>query len=290
MPCMAPAGFDVSCVAHVHSTYSDGTATVPELLSRGPRSGRRRRAAHRPRHARRASRRLGGHARRRVPRSSGPRSAPSTAITWPSASTDEIPARRAHGRRDRGGSTRRWRRRLRRAPVLGGRAHARPVARAPDHPAPRLARARTRPTAADGLELWSLTTDAAEAWHTPAEAWRWLRDPETAVASRPAGASPAPLGCAVGAPARARDRRAGRPRARGPVRRPRSLPALARAHVRPAANPPDLRAAVERRRRPRPRHADPQRSHAGLRMAELPVRRAGGWRPLLGRAAATARP
>src|SRR5882672_10719341 len=27
-----PAGFDASCVAHVHSTYSDGTATVPELL------------------------------------------------------------------------------------------------------------------------------------------------------------------------------------------------------------------------------------------------------------------
>ena len=28
-----PPGFDVSCVAHVHSTYSDGTATVPELLA-----------------------------------------------------------------------------------------------------------------------------------------------------------------------------------------------------------------------------------------------------------------
>src|SRR5262245_53773003 len=28
-----PVGFDVSCVVHVHSTYSDGTATVPELLS-----------------------------------------------------------------------------------------------------------------------------------------------------------------------------------------------------------------------------------------------------------------
>src|ERR671934_492935 len=28
-----PAGFDVSCVAHVHSTYSDGTATVPEVLA-----------------------------------------------------------------------------------------------------------------------------------------------------------------------------------------------------------------------------------------------------------------
>ena len=38
------------------------------------------------------------------------------------------------------------------------------------------------PDGADGLELWSLTTDAAEGWRTPAEAWRWLRDPEAAVA------------------------------------------------------------------------------------------------------------
>ena len=37
----------------------------------------------------------------------------------------------------------------------------------------------------DGIELWSLTTDAAEAWRTPAEALRWLRDPEAAVAQGP---------------------------------------------------------------------------------------------------------
>jgi hypothetical protein len=37
----------------------------------------------------------------------------------------------------------------------------------------------------DGIELWSLTTDAAEAWRTPQEAWRWLRDPEAAVALGP---------------------------------------------------------------------------------------------------------
>jgi hypothetical protein len=39
----------------------------------------------------------------------------------------------------------------------------------------------------DGIELWSLTTDAAEAWRTPAEAVRWLRDPESAVAQGPPG-------------------------------------------------------------------------------------------------------
>jgi hypothetical protein len=41
------------------------------------------------------------------------------------------------------------------------------------------------PDGADGLELWSLTTDAAEGWRTPAEAWRWLREPELAVAHGP---------------------------------------------------------------------------------------------------------
>ena len=32
-------GFDVSCVVHVHSTYSDGTATVPELLDAARSAG-----------------------------------------------------------------------------------------------------------------------------------------------------------------------------------------------------------------------------------------------------------
>src|ERR1700742_300132 len=41
------------------------------------------------------------------------------------------------------------------------------------------------PAGCDGIELWSLTTDAAEGWRTPAEAWRWLRDPERAVAGGP---------------------------------------------------------------------------------------------------------
>jgi hypothetical protein len=37
----------------------------------------------------------------------------------------------------------------------------------------------------DGIELWSLTTDAAEGWRTPAAALRWLRDPAAAIASGP---------------------------------------------------------------------------------------------------------
>jgi hypothetical protein len=41
------------------------------------------------------------------------------------------------------------------------------------------------PDGADGLELWSLTTDAAEGWRTPAAAWRWLRDTEAEVAHGP---------------------------------------------------------------------------------------------------------
>ena len=35
----APALHDVSCVAHVHTTYSDGTATVPELLDAARAAG-----------------------------------------------------------------------------------------------------------------------------------------------------------------------------------------------------------------------------------------------------------
>ena len=41
------------------------------------------------------------------------------------------------------------------------------------------------PDGCDGIELWSLTTDAAEGWRTPAEAGRWLREPEAAVAAGP---------------------------------------------------------------------------------------------------------
>src|SRR4029453_19318394 len=41
------------------------------------------------------------------------------------------------------------------------------------------------PDGTDGLGLWSLTTDAAEGWRTPGEAWRWLRDPEAALAHGP---------------------------------------------------------------------------------------------------------
>jgi hypothetical protein len=41
------------------------------------------------------------------------------------------------------------------------------------------------PRGCDGIELWSLTTDAAEAWRTPGEAVRWLRNPEMASAAGP---------------------------------------------------------------------------------------------------------
>jgi hypothetical protein len=35
----APAVFDISCVAYVHTTYSDGTATVSELLAAAREAG-----------------------------------------------------------------------------------------------------------------------------------------------------------------------------------------------------------------------------------------------------------
>lgn len=44
------------------------------------------------------------------------------------------------------------------------------------------------PGGCDGIELWSVTTDAAEAWRTPAAALRWLRDPVAATADGPPAA------------------------------------------------------------------------------------------------------
>ena len=94
------------------------------------------------------------------------------------------PARRALGAPDRGGRPAGRRGRLRRPPVLERRAHAcSGLARriVLPHGWPAL----DDPRGCDGIELWSLTTDAAEAWRTPAEALRWLRDPEPAIAAGP---------------------------------------------------------------------------------------------------------
>lgn len=60
--------------------------------------------------------------------------------------------------------------------TLGGRMLLAPPAR-------RMVPARGWPaldndSGCDGIELWSLTTEAAEAWRTPTEAWRWCATQE----------------------------------------------------------------------------------------------------------------
>jgi hypothetical protein len=174
---------DISCVVHVHSTYSDGTATVGELVAAAAAAG-----------------------------------ADALLVTdhdtlgaqwdgWEGLHGDvlvlvgtEISPRQGHylafGVRQEiphvGRSALEIAEAVREAGGVGFAAH--PFSRGGRMLAPALARRIVRPhgwpaledpRGCDGIELWSLTTDAAEGWRTPAEALRWLRDPEAAVAAGP---------------------------------------------------------------------------------------------------------
>jgi hypothetical protein len=178
-----PAVTDVSCVAHVHSTYSDGTATVGELVSAAAESGAD--AVLLTDHDTLGARRDGWAGRHDgvvvvVGTEVSPRGGHYLAfgvdreIPHAGRSALEI----AEAVRDAGG--------------VGVAAH--PFSRGGHMLAPAVARHVVRPhgwpalddpRGCDGIELWSLTTDAAEAWRTPGEAVRWLRDPEHAIAAGP---------------------------------------------------------------------------------------------------------
>jgi hypothetical protein len=175
-----PSGFDVSCVVHVHSTYSDGTATVPELLSAASEAGAD--AILLTDHDTLGARRDGWEGMHHgvfllVGTEISPKDGHYLAfgvdekVTHAGRRAGEIAAA------------------VRAAGGTGFAAH--PFSTGGRMLVPSLARrivlphgwpALDQPGGADGLELWSLTTDAAEGWRTPAEAWRWLRDPEAAVA------------------------------------------------------------------------------------------------------------
>jgi hypothetical protein len=175
-----PAGFDVSCVVHVHSTYSDGTATVPEVLSAAREAGAG--AVLLADHDTLGARRDGwegmhGGVFLLVGLEISPKQGHYLAfgvdqeVPHAGRTAGEIAAAvRAHG-------------------GIGFAAH--PFSTGGRMLIPSLARRIVLPhgwpalDCADGLELWSLTTDAAEGWRTPADAWRWLRDPEAAVAHGP---------------------------------------------------------------------------------------------------------
>jgi len=178
-----PAGFDVSCVAHVHSTYSDGTATVPELLAAAADAGAD--ALLLTDHDTLGARRDGLEGLHHgVFLLAGTEVSPKEGHYLAFGVDEEIP----HAGRTAGEIAAA----VRAAGGIGFAAHPfslgghmlhAPLARkiVLPHGWPAL----DEPDGYDGIELWSLTTDAAEAWRTPAEAWRWLRNPERAVAQGP---------------------------------------------------------------------------------------------------------
>jgi hypothetical protein len=174
---------DVSCVVHVHSTYSDGTATVPELLD--------------------AARDVGADALLLTDHNSlGARGG-----GWEGRHDgvslfvgDEVTTKRGHYLAFgidrvipyRGRSPVEIAEEVRAAGGVGFAAH--PFSPGGRMLVPAIARrivlphgweALEDPRGCDGLELWSVLTDSAENWRTPAEARRWLREPEEAIAAGP---------------------------------------------------------------------------------------------------------
>jgi PHP domain len=174
---------DVSCLVHVHSTYSDGTATVDEIVAAAAALDAD--LVVLTDHDTLAARRDGWEGRHAgVVVLVGTEVSPRAGHYLAFGVDREIP----HA----GRSARDIADAVRLAGGVGFAAH--PFSRGGHMIAPALARRIVRPhgwlalddpRGCDGIELWSLTTDAAEGWHTPAEALRWLRDPGTAIAAGP---------------------------------------------------------------------------------------------------------
>jgi hypothetical protein len=178
-----PELHDVSSVIHVHSTYSDGTASVGELLDAARESGVD--ALLLTDHDTLAARRDGWEGDHDgVLLLVGLEVSPKREHYLAFGVDDEIP--------HQGHSAREIAEAVRAAGGIGFAAH--PFSRGGHMLLPSLARRIVLPHAwpaldeeggMDGIELWSVLTDAAEGWRTPAEAVRWLREPEKAVAKGP---------------------------------------------------------------------------------------------------------
>jgi hypothetical protein len=174
---------DVPCVVHVHSTYSDGTASIPELVGAANEAGAD--AVLLTDHDSLAARRDGWEGRHDgVSVLVGTEVSPKQGHYLAFGVAGEIP----HA----GRSALEIASAVRAAGGVGFAAH--PFSRGGQMLVPGLARrivlphgwpALDDPHGCDGIELWSLTTDAAEGWRTPREALRWLRDPEAAIAGGP---------------------------------------------------------------------------------------------------------
>jgi PHP domain len=174
---------DVSCVVHVHTTYSDGTATVPELMAAARDAGVD--AVILTDHDTLGARRDGWEGvHDGVLLLVGVEVSPKGGHYLALGVDREIP--------HEGRSALQIAAAVRAAGGWGFAAH--PFSHGGHMLVPSLARRIVPPhgwpalddeEGCDGIELWSLLTDAAEAWRTPAEALRWLRDPESAIASGP---------------------------------------------------------------------------------------------------------
>jgi hypothetical protein len=174
---------ELSCVIHVHSTYSDGTASVPELLEEAREAGVE--GLLLTDHDTLAARRDGWEGEHDgVFLLVGVEVSPKQGhyltfgVEEPLVHRGLSPAEIAAAVRAAGG--------------VGFAAH--PFSRGGHMLVPSVAQRIVRPHGwgaleedggLDGVELWSVLTDAAEAWRTPAEAVRWLRNPEAAVAAGP---------------------------------------------------------------------------------------------------------
>jgi hypothetical protein len=175
--------FDVSSVVHVHTTYSDGTATVAELVASAAAASAD--AVLVTDHDTLAARREGWEGvHDGVLLLVGTEVSPEDGHYLAFGVEHEIP----HA----GRSALEIAAAVRAAGGVGFAAH--PFSRGGQMLVPALARRIVLPhgwpglsddDGYDGIELWSLTTDAAEGWRTPVEAWRWLRDPEAAAAAGP---------------------------------------------------------------------------------------------------------
>ena len=174
---------ELSCVIHVHSTYSDGTASLPELLEAAREAGVD--ALLLTDHDTLAARRDGWEGDHDgVFLLVGVEVSPKQGHYLAFGVEEPVAHRRLSAAEIAAA--------VRAAGGVGFAAH--PFSRGAHMLVPPVARRIVLPHGwsaledeggLDGVELWSVLTDAAEAWRTPAEAVRWLRNPEAAVAAGP---------------------------------------------------------------------------------------------------------
>jgi hypothetical protein len=169
---------ELACVAHVHSTYSDGTATVAEIVDAARGAGAD--AVLLTDHDTLAARREGEEGwRDGVLLLAGHEVSPKAGHLLVFGLDEEIGhAGRSEGEicaavRAAGGIA------FAAHPFSEGSRMSRTIA--PPHGWSRL-----EDVACGGIELWSLTSDAAEAWRTPWEAIAFLRDPLPRLGGPPA--------------------------------------------------------------------------------------------------------